>query len=130
MHNRDQLYIDGRWTASAGAGTIPVVSPSTEETIGRVPEATPQDVDAAAAAARAAFERWAGTAVGERAAFLQKIHEGLKARAEEIGRTIASEVGMPLKLAARIQAGSPVYTFAMYARMLADFRFEERVGNS
>jgi betaine-aldehyde dehydrogenase len=130
MQNRDKLYLDGRWLASTGAKTIEVVSPSTEEAIGRVPEGTPQDVDAAVAAARAAFESWAATAPAGRAAFLQKIHEGLKARAEEIGRTIAGEVGMPLKLATRIQAGSPVYTFAMYARMLADFKFEEKVGNS
>ncbi len=130
MQNRDQLYVDGRWTAAAGASTIAVVSPSTEEIIGRVPEGTPADVDAAAAAARAAFERWAATAPAERAAFLSKIHEGLKARADEIGRTIAAEVGMPLKLATRIQAGSPIYTFAMYAKMLGGFAFEERVGNS
>jgi aldehyde dehydrogenase (NAD+) len=130
MQNRDQLYIDGRWTAAAGPKTIAVVSPSTEEIIGRVPEGGPQDVDAAVSAARAAFERWAGVSPGDRAAYLSRIHEGLKARADEIGRTIASEVGMPLKLATRIQAGSPIYTFAMYARMLADFRFEERVGNS
>jgi len=56
MQNRDQLYVDGRWTAAAGASTIAVVSPSTEEIIGRVPEGTPADVDAAAAAARAAFD--------------------------------------------------------------------------
>jgi acyl-CoA reductase-like NAD-dependent aldehyde dehydrogenase len=130
MQNRDQLYIDGRWTAPAGAKTIGVVSPSTEAAIGRVPEGTPQDADAAVAAARGGFERWAGTAPAERAAFLAKIHEGLKARADEIGRTITAEVGMPLKLAVRIQAGSPIYTFAMYAKMLADFRFEENVGNS
>jgi aldehyde dehydrogenase (NAD+) len=130
MQNRDQLYIDGRWTAPSGSRTIAVVSPSTEETLGSVPEGTPQDVDAAAAAARAAFEGWAATAPSERAGFLVKIHEGLKARADEIGRTIASEVGMPLKLATRIQAGSPIYTFAMYAKMLADFQFEARVGNS
>jgi len=130
MQNRDQLYIDGRWTAPAGSKTIAVVSPSTEETLGRVPDGTPADVDAAVSAARAAFERWSASAPADRAALLSKIHEGLKARADEIGRTIAAEVGMPVKLATRIQAGSPIYTFAMYARMLADFPFEARVGNS
>jgi aldehyde dehydrogenase (NAD+) len=130
MQNRDQLYIDGRWTAPSGSGTIAVVSPSTEETLGRVPEGTPRDVDAAVSAALAAFDAWAATPPSRRAGFLAKIHEGLKARAEEIGRTIASEVGMPVKLATRIQAGSPVYTFSMYAKMLADFQFEARVGNS
>jgi len=68
--------------------------------------------------------------VPERARFLARIHEGLQARAEDIGRTIAGEVGMPLKLATRIQAGSPIFTFSMYAKMLADFKFEERIGNS
>jgi betaine-aldehyde dehydrogenase len=130
MQIRDKLYIDGRWAAPAGRKTIDVVSASTEEVIGRVPEGTPEDVDAAAHAARAALDSWTATPAPARAAFLQKIHEGLKARAEEIGRCIAGEVGMPLKLATRIQAGSPIFTFAMYAKMLGDFKFEERVGNS
>ncbi|MGC2519723.1 MAG: aldehyde dehydrogenase family protein [Burkholderiales bacterium] len=130
MQNRDQLYINGRWAAPAGRKTIDVRSASTEEVIGRVPEGTPEDVDAAADAARAAFDGWAATPAPERAGFLAKIHAGLKARAEEIGRTIAGEVGMPLRLATRIQAGSPIFTFSMYARMLGDFKFEEKVGNS
>ena len=130
MQNRDKLYIDGEWRMPAGSKTIDVVSPSTEEAIGRVPEGTPEDVDAAVRSGAAAFEGWAATPVSERAALLSRIHEGLKARADEIGRTIAGEVGMPLKLATRIQAGSPIFTFSMYAKMLADFRFEEKVGNS
>jgi betaine-aldehyde dehydrogenase len=130
MQTRDKLYIDGGWRAPAGGKTIDVISPSTETVIGRVPEGTAQDADAAVRAARAAFGPWAATTAQERAGFLAKIHEGLKARAEEIGRTIAGEVGMPLKLATRIQAGSPIFTFSMYAKMLADFKFEERVGNS
>jgi acyl-CoA reductase-like NAD-dependent aldehyde dehydrogenase len=130
MQIRDKLYIGGEWTRPAGSKSIGVVSPSTEEAIGCVPEGTPEDVDKAVRAARAAFEPWAATPAAERAAFLQKIHEGLKARAEEIGRTIAGEVGMPLKLATRIQAGSPIFTFALYAKMLGSFEFEEKVGNS
>jgi len=130
MQIRDKLYINGQWIASTGTKAIDVISPSTETAIGRVPEGTPEDADAAVRSAAAAFETWAATPATERAAFLQKIHEGLKARAEEIGRTIAAEVGMPLKLATRIQAGSPIFTFSMYARMLGDFRFEEKVGNS
>jgi len=130
MQIRDKLYINGRWATPAGPKTIEVRSASTEAVIGRVPEGTPEDADAAVRAARAAFESWAATSVPERARFLARIHEGLQARAEDIGRTIAGEVGMPLKLATRIQAGSPIFTFSMYAKMLADFKFEERIGNS
>jgi betaine-aldehyde dehydrogenase len=68
--------------------------------------------------------------VAKRAEYLQRIHEGMKARADEIGRTIAQEVGMPLKLATRIQTGSPTFTFAMYAKMAAGYKWEEKVGHS
>ena len=130
MQNRDKLYIDGRWTAPSGKKTIDVISASTEEVMGRIPEGDAADVQIAVAAARRAFDGWAATPVAERAALLKKIQEGLKARADDIARTICGEVGMPLKLSAMIQAGSPIGTFGMYSRMLADFAFEEKVGNS
>ena len=130
MKNHDKLFINGSWVASTGSARLDVISPSTEERIGSIPDGTAQDADAAVRAARAAFDGWAATPVAERAALLQKIHEGMKARSEEIGRTIAGEVGMPLKLATRIQAGSPAFTFGMYAKLLGSFAFEEKVGNS
>ena len=126
----DTLYINGQWVKPTGGNTIDVISASTEEVIGRIPEGSAADANAAVEAARGAFDAWTATTPAERAALLQKIHEGMKARGEEIARTICAEVGMPLKLAARIQAGSPTFTFAMYAKMLPGFAFEEKVGNS
>ncbi|MBK5102874.1 MAG: aldehyde dehydrogenase family protein [Burkholderiales bacterium] len=130
MQVRNQLYINGQWAAPQGNKSIDVINASTEEVMGRVPEGTQDDVNAAVAAARAAFDGWAATPAAERAGYLQKIHEGLKARTEEIGKLIAGEVGMPVKLATMIQAGSPTATFGMYAKMLAGYAFEEQVGNS
>ena len=130
MQVRDQLYINGLWTAPKGSKAIDVINASTEEVMGQIPEGVEADVDAAVAAARAAFDGWAATPAAERAVFLQKIHEGLKARMEEIGKLIAGEVGMPVKLATMIQAGSPTATFGLYAKMLGTFAFEEKVGNS
>jgi acyl-CoA reductase-like NAD-dependent aldehyde dehydrogenase len=130
MQVRDKLYINGLWAAPKGSKSIDVINASTEEFMGRIPEGSADDVDAAVAAARAAFDGWAATPAPARAAFLQKIHEGLKARMEEIGKLIAGEVGMPVKLATMIQAGSPTATFGLYAKMLGSFAFEEKVGNS
>ncbi|HSD43184.1 MAG TPA: aldehyde dehydrogenase family protein [Burkholderiales bacterium] len=130
MQLRDKLYINGAWAAPHGKGSIDVHSAATEEVIARIPEGDEHDANSAVAAARAAFDGWAATLPAERAACLAKINEGMKARAEEIGRTIAQEVGMPLKLATRIQAGSPTFTFGMYAKMLGGFQWEEKVGNS
>jgi betaine-aldehyde dehydrogenase len=130
MQARDKLYINGQWTAPKGSKSIDVINASTEEIMGRVPEGTEADVDAAVAAARAAFESWATTSAAGRAAYLSEIQAGLKARMEEIGRLIAGEVGMPLKLASLIQAGSPTAIFGVYAKLLGSFAFEETVGSS
>ncbi|WP_414731653.1 aldehyde dehydrogenase family protein [Williamsia sp.] len=56
----DALFIGGQWVPSAENKTITVVSASTEEVLGRVPEATEADIDAAVAAARTAFDDPAG----------------------------------------------------------------------
>ena len=37
-----ELYIDGKWQPQSGSGSIDVLSASTEEVIGSVPEGTPQ----------------------------------------------------------------------------------------
>jgi aldehyde dehydrogenase (NAD+) len=130
MEIRDTIYINGAWVAPHGKGTIDVHNAATEEVMARIPECTEADADAAIAAARNAFDGWAALPPATRAEYLQGIHEGMKARGEELGRTIAQEVGMPIKLATRIQVGSPTFTFAMYAKMLGTYVWEERIGNS
>jgi betaine-aldehyde dehydrogenase len=130
MQQRDTLYVDGQWLAPAASGFIDVISASTEEVIGRVPQGSGEDVNRAVTAARRAFDSWAATPVAERAAYLTKIHQGLVARADEIARTIAAEVGTPLKMATRIQAQLPASSFALYGKLVTDYAFEETIGNS
>src|SRR5258708_8703310 len=126
----DQLYIGGKWLKPCGTGTIDVIDSGTEEIMGRIPEGTEGDAEAAIAAARAAFDSWAMTPAKERAAFLQKITDNLKARTDELAGFIAGEVGMPIKLAPAIQAGSPVYNWAAYAKLPASFEFQARLPTS
>lgn len=130
MEVRDKLYIDGQWAPSSGTGMIDVICSSTEEVMGRVPEGTAEDVDGAVRAARGARVSWQETPVSDRVALLQKIQKGLKERGEEIGKIIAQEVGMQVKLATMIQAGLPAAVFGTFAKVLSDFPFEERIGNS
>jgi len=127
---RDRLFIGGRWVAPSGSEMIDVHNAGTGEVMGRVPAGSAKDVDAAVAAARGALDKWSATSPGVRSELLEKISAGLKARADELAKTIAQEVGMPLKLAGRIQAGLPIANFANFAKLLKDFVFEERVGNS
>ena len=127
---RDKFFIGGQWVSPSSTDTIDVHNAGTGAVMGKVPAGGAKDIDAAVAAARAAFEGWNATPAVQRAEYLQKISDGLKARAAELGSTIAQEVGMPIKLSGRIQAGLPIANFSNYSRLLNDFKFEERIGNS
>jgi aldehyde dehydrogenase (NAD+) len=125
-----QLYIDGQWQPQSGTGSIDVLSASTEEIIGAVPEGTAADVDRAARAARAAFETWSQTSVAERADWLRKLAGALKERGEQIANTISQEVGSPISMSTNIQAGLPVMVTMSYAQLITELKLEQEIGNS
>ena len=127
---RDKFYIGGQWVAPSTPETIDVHRAGDGAVMGKVPAGAAKDIEAAVSAARDALPGWSALPVAQRAEFLQKVSDGLKARAEELAKTIAQEVGMPIKMSARIQAGLPIANFANYARIAREFKFEERVGNS
>ena len=126
----EQLYLDGKWVDSTGSGTVPVIDPATEDVIGAVPEGTTEDVARAVESARAAFPGWAATPPSERAGHLQRLHDGLAARAEEIAATIARDVGTPMRIASRIQAALPQTDVSTYVEILGNEEPEQKVGNS
>ncbi len=130
MHVKEKLYIDGNWVSPVGSGYLEVTNPSTEELIGRIPAATCADAVQAVVAARRAADAWGRTPVSERIEYLARIQRGLAERTEEIAATITAEVGMPLKLSRRIQAGLPVAVWESYVKLLGEYAFEERIGNS
>ncbi len=130
MQVRDKFYINGQWVAPSGTDSMEVHHAGTGAVMGSVPAGTEKDMNAAVAAARAAFDAWSQTPAAVRGEFLAKISAGLKARVDELGKTMAQEVGMPIKLSGRIQAGLPILTFGSYAKMAGEFKFEEQVGNS
>jgi len=127
---RDSLYIDGAWVPSVGSGTIEVIDSTTEDVLGTVPEGTPEDVDRAVAAAKAAFPAWSALSVGERTAYLSKVAEALGAQMDSLADLITHEVGMPKVLSQLVQVGLPLNSFASAAQVAADFTWEQEVGNS
>ena len=130
MLNYDNLFIDGQWVTAHSGASMEVIHAATEEVMGRIPVASGEDVNAAVLAARTAFAGWAATPVEKRAEFLRQLAQGLIEQSAEIAQTIAAEVGMPLKLSQRIQAGLPAAVMESYAGLLADYPFAEEIGNS
>jgi aldehyde dehydrogenase (NAD+) len=123
-----QLYIDGGWTDSSGDETLRVVNPATEETIGTVPQATPEDVSRAVAAARRAFDEgpWPQLSPRDRGRLMMRMAEVLDRRREEIVDLNISEAGSVRPLAEFLQVGIPIEHFAdMADRVLLQFRFGE-----
>ena len=130
MHAYDKIFVNGSWVASSGTGTLSVTDSATEEVIATIPDGTAADVDAAVAAAKAAFPAWSALSNEERAGYLMKIHAGLEARTDELAETIAREVGMPVALCHRVQVGLPKANFAVTAQLLGTYQFEQEIGNS
>ncbi len=107
-----------------------MIDPTTEQVIGSVPEGTPEDVDTAVAAARAAFEVWSQVPVQDRAEACAAVGASLYARQEEIATLISHEMGMPIGLSQAIQAGLPVMSFSSQPQLVDEVHWEERIGNS
>jgi len=126
----DKLYINGQWAKPTGTGTIDVINSTTEELMGQIPEGTAEDVNAAVAAAKAAFETWSTTSIEERKRYLQLIADKLTVMKDDIAAIIAAEVGMPLPLATAVQAGMPAMVMGSYAELLGSFQFEETIGKA
>ncbi|MFJ9668450.1 aldehyde dehydrogenase [Streptomyces sp. NPDC101219] len=101
-----QLFIGGELTDPLGTDVIDVVSPHTEEVIGRVPHASTADVDRAVAVARRAFDEgpWPRTSLEERIAVVARIKDGLAARHDEIARVISAQNGSPYSWSVPAQA--------------------------
>lgn len=130
INSRDRLYIAGGWRDAAGQEKIDVINPATERLLGWIPAGTAEDVDLAVSAAREALEGWTNTPLAERVEFLRRIQAGLEARLDEIATLISLEVGTPLKLAQRIQAGLPVAEIGSFIEAAAHLPLEEQIGNS
>jgi aldehyde dehydrogenase (NAD+) len=123
------LYIGGDWVPPAGTGTITVVSPSTEEIIGAVPEATEADADRAVGAARAAFDDpggWSSWAPAARVEVLERFAAALESRAEATVTAVSSQNGMPLQISQAFEAVFPALLLRYYGGLVAARGAEER----
>ena len=126
MQERSEIFVGGRFVASDAKGRIDVVSPNTEEVIGRVPDATPADVDRAVAAAREAFDDgpFPRLSPEERADAIGRLSEALKKRSQDIASTIASENGCPISMSLGVQVLSSTMVLDINAGFARSFPFD------
>ena len=128
--NTQRFYIDGAWVAPTTPRLIDVIDPSTEQALGQVALGGPEDVDAAVAAARRAFDTYSQTSREARMALLDRIAAVYKRRFTEMGETISREMGAPIGFATRFQAGAGMGHFRVARDLLKEFHFEETSGST
>jgi len=91
MHSH---YLNGQWTVGVGP-LLETTDPATGKLLWTGAAATPDEVDLACKAARAAFPAWAAEPLEARAEICQRFRDLLKANSEELARLISEEVGKP-----------------------------------
>jgi len=99
-----RLLIGGERLEAADGRTFPTLDPATGRPIADVPQAGPEDVDRAVAAARAAFDdgRWSGIAAAKRTRAMLALADAVEAHADELAELESLDNGKPVKLAKRV----------------------------
>lgn len=87
------MLIGGEFAASSSNEWIESVDPSTEETLGRVPAGTAEDVNRAVAAAKDAQRSWGKTTIWERRDTLRALAAAVREKSAEIAEIEAADSG-------------------------------------
>ena len=109
---RKHLWIDGEWKPALN--TVPLRSPYSGEVLAEIPSATPEETDAAIAAAYRARTKMSKMPAHQRASILERVVGLLEERAEEAARIIAVEAAKPIKTA-RVEVARTVQTYKFAA---------------
>jgi betaine-aldehyde dehydrogenase len=127
IRDYDRLFIGGDWVAPEGTNMIEVISPSTEEVVGRVPDGTEADIDKAVAAARTAFDRgpWPRMTPTERGGIVAKVAAQIQAEMTDLAEIITQEMGSPISFSTMGQVLAPSMVFGYYADLAQTFAFDE-----
>ena len=107
-------WIDGA-PVTTGGDRHQVINPATGAVVADLDLATPVDVDAAVASARAALPGWSGATPAERSAVLVKLGELLEANAADIVAEEVSQTGKPVRLATEFDVPGSIDNIAFFA---------------
>jgi aldehyde dehydrogenase (NAD+) len=124
-----RMYIDGKFVDARSGARFANVNPATEEVIGEVADGGAEDMQAAIAAARRAFDTtsWStDTALRKRC--IEQLQQGLEKEKEHLRKQTIAEVGAPLMLTYGPQGDSVIRDLAWVANLLGRYEFERDLG--
>ena len=124
-----RMYIDGKFVEARSGARFANVNPATEEVIGQVADGGLEDMQAAIAAARRAFDTtgWS-TDVALRKRCLEQLQQGLEKEKEQLRKQTIAEVGAPIMLTYGPQGDSVIRDLSWVANLLGRYAFERDLG--
>ncbi|WP_137726210.1 aldehyde dehydrogenase [Prescottella subtropica] len=122
------LLIDGKLVPGSG-GVFDVIDPATEDRLGYAADATADDMDAAIAAARRAFDdtTWSRDPAF-RAHCLRQLRDALQSHLEELRDVTIAEAGAPRMLTAGPQLEGPIADLGYFADLAESYTWETDLG--
>jgi len=126
------MFIGGRWTKAISAATFETRDPGTGTVLARVAAGETADVEAAVAAAQAAFQKsgWATMPVNDRAVILHRLADLIIKHQEIIAQIESLDVGKPRGQAAAFDVPHAAQTFRYYADLAVHTRRREPIAVS
>ncbi|MFC0330185.1 aldehyde dehydrogenase family protein [Paenibacillus sepulcri] len=95
----DQIYINGQFVKPLGTEELELINPANKQVIGRVVLGNAQDTRLAIAAAKAAFKTYSKTTVKQRTDMLQRLHDALMNKFDQLTQATIEEYGAPVSVA-------------------------------
>ena len=115
MKQYDKLFINGEWVKSNSTEVIEVINPATEKPCAHVPRGNREDVNAAVASARLAFDSWAHTPAEKRAEIMNAIADEMQSRADDLIDAHVITMGCPRHLVTELHVDAPIDAMRRYA---------------
>ena len=119
-----KMLIGGDWVGAKSGDTLIAENPAKRQPIATIPRGAAADVEAAVAAAAAAFRAWRRVAPRDRGRLLLRIADKLEAEAEAIARTVALETGNALRTQARGEARLSADIFRYFGGLGSELKGE------
>ncbi len=124
----NELFVGGQWRKPANPQQLAVISPHSEEPVGHVQVAGPEDVDAAVAAARQAFDHgpWPRMSHADRMAKVEQLATIYTGHIDEMADLITDEMGSPRSFSRLGQAAAAASMMHLTLAAAREFPWSER----
>ena len=123
MHH-NKFYIAGKWVEPQSEDRWPLVNPATEQVVAHIPMASEADVNAAVAAAKAAFPSYSQTTVSQRIQWFKRLLDIYRANADAITDAMIMEIGSPRSFTHEVQTPCGDGHIEVMIEVLESFQFE------